>query len=85
MFAPRYFAQGFFPSRYFPPSGDEIIIPPPPPVEPEPEIPAGGGRYGPGYTRQREDALKETQRRKILQDDDDIAGLIMAMVTKGLI
>lgn len=53
---------------------------------PQPEIPGtgGGGRYDPGYTRQREDALKETRRRRILQEDEEVIALIMAMVTEGL-
>jgi len=62
-------------------------VPPVEPPIPKPEIPSsgGGGRYDPGYTRQREDALKETRRRRILQEDDDITAVIMAMVTKDLL
>ena len=65
--------------------GGEISITPEP--TPQPEIPGtgGGGRYDPGYTRQREDALKETRRRRILQEDEEVVALIMAMVTEGLI
>jgi len=54
--------------------------------EPAPKIPGtGGGRYEPGYTRQREDALKETRRRRILAEDEEISAMIMAMVTNGLL
>ncbi len=64
---------------------EEVVVPPV--VEPQPEIPStgGGGRYEPGYTRQREDALAETRRKRILRDDEEITALIMAMVTEGLI
>lgn len=62
---------------------DEPIEPQP---QPQPKIPGtGGGRYDPGYVRQREDALKETRRRRILQEDEEVVALIMAMVTEGLI
>jgi len=63
----------------------EIVIPPV--VEPKPEIPStgGGGRYDPGYVRQREDALLETRRRRILAEDEEISAMIMAMITKSLI
>lgn len=54
--------------------------------QPQPKIPGtGGGRYDPGYTRQREDALAETRRKRILRDDEDIVALIMAMITERLI
>jgi len=67
-------------------AGREEVIVEPPIVEPKPEIPGtGGGRYEPGYTRQREDALKETRRRRILQEDEEISAMIMAMVTNGLL
>ncbi len=56
-------------------------------VPPQVKIPGtgGGGRYEPGYTKQREDALAETRRRRILQEDEEVIALIMAMVTEGLI
>lgn len=61
--------------------GEVVVIPP----EPAPEIPAGGGgRYSPGYTRQRETDLEQTRRRRILQEDEEVVALIMAMITEGL-
>jgi len=58
------------------------------------EIPLGGGgrRSGPnyrprpkrGYDHGNIDALEETRRARILAEDDDIVGLITAMLTKGL-
>jgi len=60
---------------------DEFIEP-----QPQPKIPGtGGGRYEPGYTRQREDALAETRERRIFQEDEEVVALIMAVVTEGLI
>lgn len=53
---------------------------------PKPKIPGtGGGRYDVGYTKGRDDALLETRRKRILAEDDDIVGVIIAIVTKGLI
>ena len=82
-FGSNHFAANHFACNHFRPTG-EIVIPVP---EPQPEIPGtgGGGRYDPGYTRQREDALEETRRKRILQEDEEVAALIMAMVTEGLI
>jgi len=60
-----------------------IAVPELPPVEPIPS--SGGGRTGPGYTKQHEDDLRQTRKRRILQEDDEMIALIMAMVTRGLI
>lgn len=61
---------------------EEVVEPP----IPQPKIPGtGGGRYDPGYVRQREDALRETRHKRILREDEEMVALIMAMVTKGLI
>lgn len=59
-----------------------IAIPELPPVEPTPS--SGGGRTGPGYTKQYEDDLRQTRQRRIIQEDDEVTALIMAMVTRGL-
>jgi len=64
---------------------EEVIVEPPEPTLPEIPGTGGGGRYEPGYTRQREDALKETRRRRILAEDEEISAMIMAMVTNGLL
>lgn len=45
----------------------------------------GGTRRRSGYDRHREHDLEQTRRRKILQEDDEIAALIAAMVTRDLI
>jgi len=60
------------------------------PVTPTP--PPSGGRgsgpiyreWAPGYDQYREDALRETRRKRILAEDDDIVALIAAMITKRL-
>ena len=57
-----------------------------------PTVPGGGGRGSGrtsgirplGYTGQREDALAETRRKRILREDDDIVAIIGAMLTRGL-
>jgi len=61
----------------------EAITPELPPLTPIPG--SGGGRTSPGYGRQREDDLKETRKRRILQEDEEVIALIMSMVTQGLI
>ena len=60
-----------------------VALPTPIPVPPIPS--SGGGRYGPGYTGNREDALKETRRSKILTEDDEIIAIVMSMITEGLL
>lgn len=77
MITPELMGPGFF--MFF---QAEDVEPP----QPQPKIPGtGGGRYEPGYTRQREDALRETRHKRILREDEEITALIMAMVTEGLI
>jgi len=61
------------------------IIPPIPELPPVEPIPgSGGGRTDPGYGKQYDDALKETRHKRILREDDEMAALIMSMLTRGL-
>ncbi len=58
-------------------------IPELPPVPPIPG--SGGGRTGPGYGKQYDDALKETRHKRIMQEDEEITAFIMAALTRGLL
>lgn len=62
-------------------TGASLIPPPTEVIEPES---GDRGFSGPGYSRQYEDALRETRRKRILQEDNDIVELIVAMLTGGL-
>ena len=46
-----------------------------------------GGIHRPrtGYERGRDDAVEETRRKRILQEDDDIIALLTAMLNNGLL
>lgn len=66
----------------------KVIQPPIPPVKPG-DVPGRGsgpthGIREEGYNKHREDALRETRRLRILQEDEDLIALIVSMVTKDL-
>ena len=89
MFGPAYFGTTYYGPTYFGPGADGLEFPVPGPAP----VPDPGGRgSGPTggiqpdvYRDQYRDDLEQTRRNKILQDDDDIIALIVAMVTKGLL
>ena len=46
--------------------------------------PTDGIRRLPGYNKHHQDNILETRRKRILQEDEDIIALIMAMLTRGI-
>ena len=46
--------------------------------------PTDGIRRLPGYNKHHQDNILETRRKRILQEDDDVVALIMAMLTRGI-
>ena len=61
-------------------------VAPPVVVPPQGDIGGGGGRRNerPSYRPDYRDALEQTRRKRILQEDDDIVALITAMLTEGM-
>ena len=56
-----------------------------PPYDPGPPSQGGGRRSErPSYRDGPHDALEQTRRKRILQEDDDIVALITAMLGQGL-
>jgi hypothetical protein len=73
---------------------DDDFIPIPVVVLPPSSQPVGRGsgpttgvkpEFPPGYTGQWDDMLRAIRRQRILAEDEDMAALIVAMVTKGLV